>query len=105
MYEDKALGRISAERYTSMAENLEKEETDLKKCLTEIEATLSQQTEQSHSAKEFADLIEKYAHITKLDRQILNNLIEKILVYEIIDENGKRQQTVEICYRFIGKIG
>lgn len=105
MYEDKALGRISAERYTSMAENLEKEETDLKKCLTEIEATLSQQTEQSRSAKEFADLIEKYAHITKLDRQILNNLIEKILVYEIIDENGKRQQTVEIYYRFIGKIG
>ncbi|MCD8239229.1 MAG: recombinase family protein [Clostridiales bacterium] len=105
MYEDKALGRISAERYASMSGNLEKEEVDLKKCLTEIETTLSQQTEQSRSAKEFADLIEKYAHITKLDRQILNNLIEKILVHEIIDENGKRQQTVEIYYRFIGKIG
>ncbi|MCD7904242.1 MAG: DUF4368 domain-containing protein [Clostridiales bacterium] len=104
MYEDKALGHISAERYASMSENLEKEEDDLKKCLTEIQATLSQQTEQSRSAKEFADLIEKYAPITKLDRPILNNLIEKIYVYETIDENGKSQLTVEIYYRFIGKI-
>ncbi|MCD8089940.1 MAG: recombinase family protein [Clostridiales bacterium] len=105
MYEDKALGRISAERYVSMSENLEKEEADLKKCLTEIQATLSQQTEQSRSAKEFADLIEKYAPVTKLDRTILNTLIDKILIYEADDKNGSSQITVEIYYRFIGKIG
>ena len=36
---------------------------------------------------------------------LANALIEKILVHEAVkDEDGNREQEVEIFYRFIGKI-
>ncbi len=87
-----------------MSEILEKEEADLKQTLTEIQKNLSQQSEQSRSANEFADLIEKYAPITKLDREILNTLIEKIVICENSDENSINKLTIDVYYRFIGII-
>ncbi|MCD8180756.1 MAG: recombinase family protein [Firmicutes bacterium] len=104
MYEDKVFGRISAERYSSMATSLEAEETRLKNRMTELQASLAQQTRQSKSAKEFADLIEQYAPIKELDETLLNTLIEKIVVYET-ENDGERTTPIEIYYRFIGKTG
>lgn len=102
MYEDKVFGRISAERYLSMATSLEAEETQLKNRMTELQASLAQQSRQSKSTKEFADLIEQYAPVKELDETLLNTLIEKIVVYET-ENDGKRTMPIEIYYRFIGK--
>ena len=42
---------------------------------------------------------------TELTAELLNTLIEKILVHEAVkNEDGSREQEVEIFYRFIGKI-
>ena len=105
MYEDKVFHKISEERYTAMSANFEKEETELKQHYSEITTKLSQYTQQSKSAKEFADLLEQYNPITKLDAVLLNTLIEKIVVYEKRNENGQNIMPIEIYYRFIGKIG
>ncbi|MCC8014886.1 MAG: DUF4368 domain-containing protein [Eubacterium sp.] len=102
MYEDKVFGRISAERYSSMATSLETEETRLKNRMTELHESLAQQTRQSKSAKEFADLIEQYAPVKELDETLLNTLIEKIVVYET-ENDSERTMPIEIYYRFIGK--
>ncbi|MCD7854449.1 MAG: DUF4368 domain-containing protein [Clostridiales bacterium] len=83
MYEDKVFGKIFANRYASMSAALKKEEADLKRSLTEIQAVLLQKAEQSRSAQDFADLIENYAPITKLDEAILNILIDKITINEL----------------------
>ena len=41
----------------------------------------------------------------ELTAELLNTLIEKILVHEAVkNEDGSREQEVEIFYRFIGKI-
>ncbi len=105
MYEDKVFHKISEERYTAMSTNFEKEETELKQRYTKIETKLSQYTQQSKSAKEFADLLEQYSPIVKLDAVLLNTLIEKIIVHEKRNENGQKIMPIEIYYRFIGKIG
>ena len=104
MYEDKVFKRISEERYTSMSSNFEKEESELKERYNEIKTKLSQYTQQSKSAKDFADLIEQYTPIKELDEILLNTLIEKIIVHEKIDESGEKIISIEIYYRFIGKI-
>ncbi len=93
MYEDKVFGRISAERYSSMATSLETEETQLKNRMTELQASLAQQTRHSKSAKEFADLIEQYAPVKELDETLLNTLIEKIIVYET-ENDGERTMPI-----------
>ncbi|MCD8238291.1 MAG: DUF4368 domain-containing protein [Clostridiales bacterium] len=96
MYEDKAFGKISAGHYASISAALEKEETDLKRSLTEIQTALSQKAEQNRSAKDFADLIENYAPITKLDEAILNTCINKITINEIDGENKTNGSQIKV---------
>lgn len=105
MYEDKVFKRISEERHAAMSKSLEKEEIQLKERYNEIQTNLSKFTEQSKSAKDFADLIEQYSPITKLDEVLLNTLIEKIIIHEQTDEDGNKIMPIEIYYRFIGKVG
>ena len=62
-------------------------------------------SQQSKSVKEFADLLEQYTPIVKLDAVLLNTLIEKIIVHEKRNENRQKIMPIEIYYRFIGKIG
>ncbi|MCD8239468.1 MAG: recombinase family protein [Clostridiales bacterium] len=104
MYEDKVFKRISAERYAVMSQNLEREETSLKERLNEIQRNLADKAQQTKSAKEFADLLEQYTEITELNEALLNNLIQKIVIHEKPDNNKNSVISVEIYYRFIGKV-
>ena len=50
-------------------------------------------------------IIWKYTDITELDAHILNELIEKIVVYEkTINPDGSKSQRVDIHYKFIGYV-
>ena len=103
--EDKVFKRISEERYSAMSASLEKEEIQLKERYNKINDDLSQHTQQSRSAQDFADLIEQYSPITELDAVLLNTLIEKIIIHEHTDEDGNKVMPIEIYYRFIGNVG
>ena len=105
LYEDKVFKRISEERYSAMSASLEKEEMQLKERYNKINDDLSQHTQQSRSAQDFADLIEQYSPITELDAVLLNTLIEKIIIHEHTDEDGNKVMPIEIYYRFIGNVG
>lgn len=102
LYEDRALEKITEERYLSMNTNYENEYNELK----ERQNVLTQQIEKIETtecnAETFTNLIEKYLNITELNARILNELIEKIVVHEkgIID--GEKYQMVEIYYKFVG---
>lgn len=40
----------------------------------------------------------------ELTKQILNELIDKVVVYDAEKINGKRVQRIDIYYRFVGLI-
>lgn len=102
LYEDRALEKITEERYLSMNSNYENEYNELK----ERKNVLSQQIEKIETtecnAETFTNLIEKYLNITELNARILNELIEKIVVHEKEIINGEKFQMVEIYYKFVG---
>lgn len=102
LYEDRALEKITEERYLSMNGSYENEYNELK----ERQNVLSQQIEKIETtecnAETFTNLIEKYLNITELNARILNELIEKIVVHEKEIINGEKFQMVEIYYKFIG---
>lgn len=102
LYEDRALEKITEERYLSMNGSYENEYNELK----ERQNVLSQQIEKIEitecNAETFTNLIEKYLNITELNARILNELIEKIVVHEKEIINGEKFQMVEIYYKFIG---
>ena len=104
LYEDRALEKITEERYLSMNGSYENEYNELK----ERQNVLTQQIEQIETtecnAETFANLIEKYLNITELNARILNELIEKIVVHEKEIINGEKYQMVEIYYKFVGLV-
>ena len=59
----------------------------------------------SEGAEKWLALVRKYTELTELNAVLLNELIEKILVYEAVKgEDGEIVQEIEIYYRFVGKI-
>lgn len=102
LYEDRALEKITEERYLLMNSNYENEYNELK----ERQNVLTQQIENIETtecnAETFTNLIEKYLNITELNARILNELIEKIVVHEKEIINGEKYQMVEIYYKFVG---
>lgn len=104
LYEDRALEKITEERYLSMNGSYENEYNELK----ERQNVLTQQIEKIETtecnAETFTNLIEKYLNITELNARILNELIEKIVVHEKEIINGEKYQMVEIYYKFVGMI-
>ena len=52
----------------------------------------------------FVENISQYAKITKLNKYILNQLIENIYVYEKRHEKDRIIQKIEVHYKFIGNI-
>lgn len=104
LYEDRALEKITEERYLLMNSNYENEYNELK----ERQNVLTQQIENIETtecnAETFTNLIEKYLNITELNARILNELIEKIVVHEKEIINGEKFQMVEIYYKFVGAV-
>lgn len=104
LYEDRALEKITEERYLSMNGSYENEYNELK----ERKNVLSQQIEKIETtecnAETFTNLIEKYLNITELNARILNELIEKIVVHEKEIIDGEKYQMVEIYYKFVGLV-
>lgn len=102
IYEDMVFGVISKERYMSMSENMEKELSALKARSNEISAALQENDANRANAEKFAELIENYIGITKLDYELVHTLIEKIYIHERENIDGKAVVKVDIYYRFIG---
>ncbi len=104
LYEDYALGKISEARHHSMTEAYESEREEKEKQRTEIEKKITQSKEKKINADKFFDVIRKYTDIGELSAAILNELIEKIVVYDKTEVDGQTVQNVVIYYKFVGVI-
>ena len=102
LYEDNALGKISDDRYHSMADSMEQEYSALKSRVLEITMNLSETDRAKRNSTDFADLITKYADIQELDFDLVHMLIKKILVHEKEEKDGETVQQIDIYYRLIG---
>lgn len=105
LYEDNVLGRISDERYESMSQGYENEQTEIRNKLPILKSKIDELKRQSDCADNFINVIKKYTIIDKLDASILNELIDKIVVHHKEQaEDGRVFQQIEIYYRFVGKL-
>ena len=54
-------------------------------------------------ADKFIDLVKRHTELAEFTPLLLNEFIEKVVVYEPVKENGKRNQRVDIYLNFIGQ--
>ena len=102
LYEDKVNGSLSAKRFEILAAEYETEQDGLERQINELKATLEVYNEGTGNAEKFIAMVRRYTEIPELTGTILNEYIDKILVYEASKPRGRREQTVEIIFNMIG---
>ena len=105
LYEDYALGRLPEKRHAKLSGQYEAEQEQLEARLAELQAEVDGIQEDSEKVSSFMELVNRYTDFTELTTPMLNEFIDKIVVYERerIDRY-QYDQKVDIYFNFIGKI-
>ena len=104
MSEDNALGKLPDNRYESLSQSYGQEQDALEKEIAELKTSVEQYENGSGRAKRFIELVERYTEFTELTVPMINEFVERIVVYER-DRKGSIQtsQKVDIHLNFIGE--
>ena len=104
IYEDNISGKITDERFTTLSLNYEKEQKELKNKVKELANKLDTTKQQELDLTSFISKVKQYTEISELTPEIINELIDKIYVYQSEKVNGKPTQQIDIYYNGIGII-
>ena len=104
IYEDNISGKITDERFTTLSLNYEKEQKELKTKVKELANKLNTTKQQELDLTSFVSKVKQYTEISELTPEIINELIDKIYVYQSEKVNGKPTQQIDIYYNGIGII-
>ena len=103
VYEDNISGKLSDERYNKLSAIYEKEQQELSEKIKVLHADLDAAEEQSSNVSQFIALVKRHTQIEELTPTILNQFVNRILVYAPDKSTGKRIQKIKIYYNFIGE--
>ncbi len=103
LYEDKIGGSLSAKRFEILSVEYELEQESLESEIAEIEASLAVMAEDTDKAERFIQIVGKYTDFSELSASMLNEYVEKVLVFEAEKINHRRKQRVEVYLNFIGR--
>jgi site-specific DNA recombinase len=101
MYEDNLAGKLSDALLSVFIKNYTHEQQELDANLKVLHQQQSDYEQQHQDIQSFVDLISNYMQLNTLNRQLLEQLIERIEIYET-GINGKREKIIKIIYKFIG---
>lgn len=104
LYNDKARGVLTEQRFMKLTSALEQEQESNKKRLHDLSELMRQSDEQECDVRAFISEIRQYATIQELDEVVLHRLISRIVVGEVKKVDGQKQQEVKIIYNFVGEI-
>lgn len=102
LYEDNAKGKLSDERYATMTESLEREQSELKLEVPKMEAFLSGETDKAVGLQKFIEKVKRLTEFTELTPEIVHEYIEKIEVHAPRYIDGKRVQLLDIYFSGVG---
>lgn len=102
LYEDNVTGKISDERFDSLAKKYEAEQTALKSEIVELKKALDVVNDEESNIREFLKVVNSYTETEELTPEILNNFIDRIYIGEKYADGSTHKQEIRIIYKFIG---
>ena len=104
IYEDNISGKLTDERFMFLSRDYENEQKDLNEKIIELSNAIEKIEQEELNVSSFVEKVKKYTEIQELTPEIVNELIDKILVYQQTIVNGKRLQQLDIYYSGVGII-
>jgi len=104
--EQNALGELTKSSFARLYAKFIAEQESVLDELAKAESELATYGNNKVDVDRFLQVVSKYTTCTELTRELLLDLIDKIVVHEATGNYhyGTRQQTVEFHYKFIGKL-
>ena len=104
VFEEKALGNLSEERFLKLSERYEKEQFELKAKIKNMKKIVAEEKKHELNADGFLKIVRKYSEIEELTLDILQEFIDKIVVHHREKVMGETIQEIEIYYKMIGHV-
>ena len=104
LYEDKVCGVITPAAFSVLMQKSEQERLQKTERLDALLSETQQQEQEAAAMQRWSALIRKHLHIRELDRDTVDELIDRIEVGENAIVDGKRVRDIRIFYRFIGNV-
>ena len=101
LYEDRVCGRITPERYDTMASGYEQEQTALKEKLIAVNDGISRMDMRDSCIREFIAKAKQYIEMPTLTPELLRVFIRKIEVFEKLEKYSRTAgNLINIHYAF-----
>ena len=104
IYEDNVSGKLSDDRFAKMSQRYEDEQKELSEKIKKLRSEIEKQSSRSMTTDMFIGLVRKYTRARKLTPRMLNELIEKIEVFNAEKIDGVWEQRLRIHYNCVGTI-
>ena len=104
IYEDNVSGKLSDDRFAKMSRRYEDEQKELAEKIKKLRSEIEKQSSRSISTEMFISLVRKYTRARKLTPRMLNELVEKIEVFNAEKIDGVWEQRLRIHYNCVGAI-
>ena len=104
IYEDDVSGKLSDDRFAKMSRRYEDEQKELSEKIKKLRSEIEKQSSRSMTTDMFIGLVRKYTRARKLTPRMLNELVEKIEVFNAEKIDGVWEQRLRIHYNCVGTI-
>lgn len=105
LYEDRAKGTLTERRFSQLGSQYEEEQQALLQKMNVLGEKLKKVEESAQDFDYWMAAIKKYSEITELNKTILGELVEKIIIGERLKTEEETTQSINIVYRFVGSMG
>ncbi len=104
LYEDNVNGRITDERFDSLAKSYEDEQKEIDGRKRELRQSIADVKGTQENLSKFIQIVRSYSEFNTLTSEILNSFVEKIIISETEVDEGRKTQEIKIIYKFVGAI-
>ena len=104
IYEDNVPGKLSDDRFAKMSRRYEDEQKELSEKIKKLRSEIEKQSSRSMTTDMFIGLVRKYTRARELTPRMLNELVEKIEVFNAEKIDGVWEQRLRIHYNCVGTI-
>ena len=104
IYEDNVSGKLSNDRFAKMSRRYEEEQKEFSEKIKKLRSEIEKQSSRATSTDMFVSIVRKYTRARKLTPRMLNELVEKIEVYNAEKIDGEWVQRLRIHYNCVGEM-
>lgn len=104
IYEDNVSGKLSDDRFAKMSRRYEEEQKGLSEKIKKLRSEIEKQSSRATSTDMFVSIVRKCTRARKLTPRMLNELVEKIEVYNADKIDGEWVQRLRIHYNCVGEM-